>query len=130
MACSLVALMNVAYSKPGQRRRRALRYFPLEGLMGVKGNSGRATGVVVACAVGNMLGATPMVFTVFGLFLVPVATEFGWPRASVSLVLLIVSVAGLVSFPVVGRIIDRYGARWVMLLGTLLFASNSHYRKS
>ena len=37
-----------------------------------------ANGVVVACAVGNMLGATPMVFTVFGLFLVPVATEFDW----------------------------------------------------
>lgn len=83
----------------------------------------RANGVVAACAVGNMLGATPMVFTVFGLFLVPVATEFGWPRADVSLVLLIVSVAGLVSFPIVGRIIDRYGARRIMLLGTPLFAA-------
>jgi MFS family permease len=69
-----------------------------------------------------MLGATPMVFTVFGLFLVPVATEFGWPRSSVSLVLLIVSVSGLVSFPIVGRAIDRYGARRIMLFGTLLFA--------
>lgn len=83
----------------------------------------RANGVVVACTVGNMLGATPMVFTVFGLFLVPVATEFGWPRASVSLVLLIVSVAGMVSFPIVGRIIDRHGARWVILAGTVLFAA-------
>ncbi|MEQ8514696.1 MAG: MFS transporter, partial [Chromatocurvus sp.] len=46
-----------------------------------------------------------------------------WPRASVSLVLLIVSVAGMVSFPIIGRIIDRYGARWVIFAGTALFAA-------
>jgi len=84
----------------------------------------RANGVVVAGTVGNMVGATPMVFTVFGLFLVPIASEFDWPRSSVSFVLLIVSVAGTLSFPIIGRIIDRHGARRIMLGGIVLFAAS------
>ncbi len=65
-----------------------------------------------------------MVYTVFGLFLIPIATEFDWPRAAVSFVLLIVAVAGAVSYPIIGRLIDRYGARSVILLGNVLFAGS------
>ncbi len=65
-----------------------------------------------------------MVYTVFGLFLVPISTEFGWPRSAVSIVLLIIAIAGALSYPVVGRIIDRCGARRVILAGNLLFAGS------
>jgi MFS family permease len=82
----------------------------------------RANGVLAACTVGNAVGVTPMVYTVFGLFLIPISTEFGWPRSAVSLVLLVLAVAGALSYPIVGRIIDRYGARRVILGGNLLFA--------
>ena len=84
----------------------------------------RPTGVVVACTVGNGVSVTPMVYTVFGLFLIPIATEFGWPRAGVSFVLLIIAIAGAIGYPIVGRMIDRYGARPVILTGNVLFAAS------
>ena len=46
-------------------------------------------GVVVAATVGNIVSTTPAVSAVFSLFLVPISTEFGWPRAVVSGVLLL-----------------------------------------
>ena len=66
---------------------------------------------------------TPMVYTVFGLFLIPLTTEFNWTRSSVSFVLLIVAVASALGYPIVGRLIDRHGARAVLLWGILLFAA-------
>lgn len=84
----------------------------------------RSTGVVAACTVGNAVSVTPMVYTVFGLFLIPLTTEFNWSRASVSLVLLIVAIASAICYPVIGRMIDRHGARRIMLAGNLLFAAS------
>jgi MFS family permease len=85
--------------------------------------SARAIGVAFACTVGTAVSMTPMVYTVFGLFLIPLTTEFNWTRSSVSFVLLIVAVAGALGYPIVGRLIDRHGARAVLLLGMLLFAA-------
>jgi MFS family permease len=84
----------------------------------------RPAGVVLACTVGNAVSITPMVYTVFGLFLIPISAEFGWPRAAVSFVLLIVAVVGAVSYPIIGRTIDRYGARRVILFGNVAFAAS------
>ncbi|MCY4361789.1 MAG: MFS transporter [Gammaproteobacteria bacterium] len=84
----------------------------------------RPAGVVVACTVGNAVSVTPMVYTVFGLFLIPITTEFDWSRAAVSFVLFIIAVAGAISYPIVGRLIDRYGARPVILTGNVLFAAS------
>ena len=84
----------------------------------------RATGALAACTVGNAVGVTPMVYTVFGLFLVPISSEFGWPRSAVSLVLLVLAVSGALSYPIVGRIIDQYGARRVIIPGLLMFAAS------
>src|SRR5882672_6693624 len=83
----------------------------------------RPAGIIVACTVGNAVSITPMVYTVFGMFLIPIATEFAWPRAAVSFSLLVVAVASALGYPVVGRLIDRYGARPVILAGNLLFAA-------
>ncbi|MGQ0836113.1 MAG: MFS transporter [Gammaproteobacteria bacterium] len=82
----------------------------------------RPAGVVFACTVGNAVSITPMVYTVFGLFLLPISSEFDWPRSAVSFVLLIVAVSGAASYPVIGRMIDRYGARPIILSGNVLFA--------
>ena len=84
----------------------------------------RPAGVVFACTVGNAVSVTPMVYTVFGLFLIPISSEFGWSRAAVSFVLFIIAVAGAISYPIVGRLIDRYGARPVILTGNVLFAAS------
>ena len=84
----------------------------------------KPTGVVAACTVGNAVSVTPMVFTVFGLFLIPLTTEFGWSRSAVSFVLTIIAVASAVSYPVIGRMIDRHGARRIILAGNVLFAAS------
>ena len=84
----------------------------------------RRAGVVVACTVGNAVSITPMVYTVFGLFLIPISTEFNWPRSAVSFVLLIVAIAGAMSYPVIGRLIDRHGGRRVILFGNVAFAAS------
>ena len=84
----------------------------------------RPAGVVFACTVGNGVSVTPMVYTVFGLFLIPISTEFDWSRSAVSFVLFIIAIAGAISYPIVGRLIDRYGARPVILTGNVLFAAS------
>jgi MFS family permease len=86
--------------------------------------SSTPAGVILACTVGNAVSITPMVYTVFGLFLLPIATEFGWPRSAVSFVLLIVAVVSAVSYPIIGRMIDRYGARSIILVGNVMFAAS------
>jgi MFS family permease len=83
----------------------------------------RSSQVVLACTVGNGVGMTPMVYTVFGLFLLPIAGAFHWPRSTVSLVLLIVAIAGAIGYPIVGRTIDRHGSRVVILWGLVAFAA-------
>jgi MFS family permease len=86
--------------------------------------SSTPAGVILACTVGNAVSITPMVYTVFGLFLLPIATEFGWPRSAVSFVLLIVAVVSAVSYPIIGRMIDRHGARSIILVGNVMFAAS------
>jgi len=80
--------------------------------------------VVAACTVGNLVSATPMVNSVFGVFLLPLSKAFGWPRAEVSGVLALIAVIGALAYPIVGRIADRYGARRIILIGNLLFAAS------
>lgn len=87
-----------------------------------RNSSGSQTTVLVACTVGNALSVTPMVYSVFGLFLIPISLEFDWARSAVSLVLLILALVGAVSYPIVGRMIDRFGARRVIIIGLILFA--------
>jgi MFS family permease len=56
----------------------------------------------------------------FGVLVVPMGQELGWDRASLSgayAVMLIL--AGLLGVPI-GRLVDRYGARTLMALGSLL----------
>jgi MFS family permease len=79
--------------------------------------------VVAACTVGNFVSATPMVNSVFGVFLLPLSKAFGWPRAEVSGVLALIAAIGALAYPIVGRIADRYGARRTVLIGNLLFAA-------
>ncbi len=78
--------------------------------------------VLFASTIGNIVSFTPTVSAVFSLFLVPISTEFGWPRATVSGVLALVSLIAVFVYPCVGRLSDIYGSRRVILVGNLLFA--------
>ena len=84
----------------------------------------RRSGIIVSCTMGTFVNPTPTVNTVFSLFLIPIATEFNWPRSSVSAALFVVAIASALSYPVIGRLGDRYGVRTIVLTGNILFAAS------
>lgn len=57
----------------------------------------------------------------FGLFVKPVAAEFGLSRSVVNFGLMLLIVGMAFASPLVGRALDRFPARWTMLIGALLF---------
>lgn len=80
--------------------------------------------ILAATTIGNMLGITPAVSATFGLFLVPLATAFGWPRAAISGVLGVIAIGTALMMPLVGRFADRRGARGMLMAGSLTFAAS------
>ncbi len=54
------------------------------------------------------------------LFLIPVGASLGLNRATTSLVFSLGRSEGAVNGPVVGYLVDRFGARKIMLIGTIL----------
>lgn len=72
--------------------------------------------IVLAAAMGLGLGTTPLVMASFSVFLKPLTAEFGWARAEVAAALTF-HVAGIVlSAPLAGQLIDRFGARRLILI--------------
>jgi MFS family permease len=58
----------------------------------------------------------------FGMFVKPLADEFGWSRTQINLSLSIGLISGLLS-PLVGWIVDRYGSRPIMTASLAIVAS-------
>ena len=56
----------------------------------------------------------------FGLFIVPIEETFGWTRTEISASLSFAAVGGLAA-PFIGRAMDRFGARPVLVLSLLVF---------
>jgi MFS family permease len=79
-------------------------------------------GVLVGCALGNLVSVTPVINGTFGIFLVPVTHALGWSRSEFSVVLLIMAIVGVVGYPIAGHLADRYGVRPVALIGNAAFA--------
>ena len=77
--------------------------------------------VVFAAAVGIALHIGPVVVGTFGVFLKPLNQEFGWSRGQISFAFSLFAIAGAISAPVVGRLVDYGGARRVVLPATFLF---------
>lgn len=77
--------------------------------------------VLMGCTIGNAVSKTPAVHSVFGVFLVPLSQEFGWTRASISMVLGIIALTGMVIYPLAGRFADQHGARRMLVAGLLIY---------
>lgn len=92
----------------------------MAGAVSARGPAGRG-GVLVACTLGNAVSTTPAVHAVFGLFLLPLSAEYGWPRAAISVALGIMALTGAIAYPLIGRVADRHGARRVILPGLALY---------
>jgi sugar phosphate permease len=59
-------------------------------------------------------------FYIFGLFVKPFEAEFGWSRAQIMLSATFFSIMQGIGSVVVGRLIDRFGAKQIMISGALL----------
>ncbi|MGA8617194.1 MAG: MFS transporter [Candidatus Sulfotelmatobacter sp.] len=78
--------------------------------------------IVLTSAVGLFWGVPISVYS-FSVFLKPLMHEFHAGRAAVSMAFTLHLIAGSISAPFVGWLIDRYGSRRVILVGTFLFGS-------
>ncbi|MDM7255226.1 MAG: MFS transporter, partial [Paracoccus sp. (in: a-proteobacteria)] len=58
----------------------------------------------------------------FGVFQIPIAEEFNWPRAEFSLAIAIQNLAWGIGQPIFGALAERWGDRWSIILGAVLYA--------
>ena len=58
----------------------------------------------------------------FGVFQIPIAAEFGWPRAEFSLAIAIQNLAWGFGQPIFGAIAERLGDRKAIVLGAMMYA--------
>jgi MFS family permease len=77
--------------------------------------------IVVASVLG-LLGCGGTTVFMFSVFLKPLAAEFGWSRGAISAALGLSSLAGAISSPFVGGLMDRYGIRPVLIPAIVLFS--------
>ncbi|WP_410218283.1 MFS transporter [Paracoccus sp. (in: a-proteobacteria)] len=59
----------------------------------------------------------------FGVFQIPVAEDFGWPRAEFSLAIAIQNLAWGIGQPIFGALAERWGDRWAIILGAFLYSA-------
>ena len=71
--------------------------------------------VTVASAIGVFVSFGSLLVYTFGIFLKPLTEEFSWSRQAVSLAFGIAAMALAVSSPPLGYLIDRFGARCIIL---------------
>jgi MFS family permease len=76
--------------------------------------------VVLTSAVGLFWGVPISVYS-FSVFLRPLMQEFHASRAAISLAFTVHLIAAAIAAPFVGWLIDRYGSRRVVLVGTAMF---------
>ena len=79
--------------------------------------------VVLAACLGVMAGFGSLFVYTFSVFVKPLASEFAWSREAISSGFAIAAVTLGVSSPLLGRWIDRFGPRRVILPCMTIFAS-------
>ncbi len=77
--------------------------------------------VVLVAGIGLMLHYGPVISGTFGVFLKQLSEEFGWSRAQISLGYSLSTLVLGAAQPVIGRLLDRFGARRVIVPSLLLF---------
>ena len=77
--------------------------------------------ITAAAAVGLCFGYAGSVIYGFSSFILPLSAEFGWSRRDIGLAFSFMVVTVFLMSPLMGVLLDRYGARRCLLTGTLLF---------
>ena len=79
------------------------------------------TPVLIGGAIILMLGFS--IRASFGVFQIPIAEEFNWPRAEFSLAIAIQNLAWGIGQPIFGALAERFGDRRAIILGALMYAA-------
>ena len=79
--------------------------------------------VLAGAVVGSATGISAVLLYTNGLFVAGLAQEFGLTRAQFGLGVLLVSISLAVANPMVGWLVDRFGARRLSVLGLLMLAA-------
>jgi MFS family permease len=77
--------------------------------------------IVLVAGVGLSLNYGPIIAATFGVFLKPLSQEFGWSRTGISLAFSLANLVMSGALPLIGRLVDRLGARKVILPSVLIF---------
>ena len=70
---------------------------------------------LLASSMGNGSGLSGIPFYTFGVFVVPLVAAFGWTRGQVSIAASFMIIGTAISAPIIGSVIDKFGARRVGL---------------
>ncbi|WP_156818843.1 MFS transporter [Sphingomonas sp. Mn802worker] len=77
--------------------------------------------VVIAAMIGVAVGLSPLPFYTIGMFAPELSKAFGWSFASMMGSIAVQSGVVMLVSPIVGVMIDRYGARQIAIVSLLLF---------
>ena len=76
--------------------------------------------IVVGSIIGLSLGYSVISMS-FGTFIKAFETSFGWTRGQISFGPTIIGITAIFFFPYVGRLVDKYGVKKILIPSTLLF---------
>ena len=77
---------------------------------------------LLAAGIGTGSGVTGLSFYGFGVFVLPLVAAFGWTRGEVSAAASFLILGSAITSPIVGSVIDRFGARRVGIASLLALA--------
>jgi MFS family permease len=77
--------------------------------------------VAVASGVAVFVSFSSLLVFTFGVFLKPLAVEFGWSREAVSLAFAVAALGIAVCSPILGALLDRFGPRRIILPSLAVF---------
>jgi MFS family permease len=80
--------------------------------------------VVTGSALGVGASYAAVAFLSFGVFIQPLSEEFGWGRGYISLAITVANLVLAGAAPLVGRFVDRVGAKRVLFPSMLLWAAS------
>ncbi len=79
--------------------------------------------IVGASVIGLSTSPGQFVFGSLGIFTLPLSEEFGWNRAEISLALTFFTIALAISLPLIGRLVDNYGCRRILLPSMIIVSA-------
>src|SRR5258707_13951646 len=79
--------------------------------------------LAIAAAIGLCLGGPPILVFSFPVFLKALIEDFHTSRSAISLAFTLHNLVSAFSCPLMGRLVDRVGARKVILPATVVFAA-------